>query len=311
MATEAHDPDQQDTDLFLDALPASSDAAQGSISPEAEVLEDVTQLYLQEIGIKPLLTPEEEQETAHKMKAGDFSARQKMIEHNLRLVVNIAKHYLRRGIPLLDLVEEGNLGLMHALEKFDPARGFRFSTYATWWVRQSIERAIMNQSRTIRLPVHVIKEINQVLRAMRPQESEISREKLIAQTAEQLGKSPDTVRRILALNEYIASLDTPLETDEQHSLLDIMVDEGGTPESLLGKHEVTHLLQSWLLSLTPRQCEIMERRYGLNGQEAATLDVIATDLKLTRERVRQIQIEGLQRLRRLLKSKGITWESIA
>jgi RNA polymerase nonessential primary-like sigma factor len=310
MATEDHNPDQ-DMDLFLDAFPAASDAAQGESSPETEVLEDVTQLYLQEIGIKPLLTPEEEQETVRKMKDGDFLARQKMIEHNLRLVVNIAKHYLHRGIPLLDLVEEGNLGLIHALEKFDPARGFRFSTYATWWIRQSIERAIMNQSRTIRLPVHVIKEINQVLRAMRPQESEIPREKLIAQIAEQLGKTPDAIRRILALNEYIASLDTPLDTDEQHSLLDFMIDEGGTPETLLESNEVTHLLQSWLLSLTPRQCEIMERRYGLNGKEAATLDVIATDLKLTRERVRQIQIESLQRLRRLLKSKGVTWESVA
>ncbi|MBP8194074.1 MAG: sigma-70 family RNA polymerase sigma factor, partial [Azonexus sp.] len=141
------------------------------IAPEIELLEDVTQLYLTEIGAKPLLTPEEELATSRLVRQGDFAARQRMIEHNLRLVVNIAKHYLNRGIPLLDLVEEGNLGLIHALEKFDPERGFRFSTYATWWIRQNIERGIMNQSRTIRLPVHIVKEINVVLRAMRHLES--------------------------------------------------------------------------------------------------------------------------------------------
>ncbi|MDR2165726.1 MAG: RNA polymerase sigma factor RpoS [Zoogloeaceae bacterium] len=281
-----------------------------SPAPENELLADITQLYLHEIGAKPLLTPAEELATAQCMKTGDFAARQKMIEHNLRLVVNIAKHYLHRGIPLLDLVEEGNLGLIHALEKFDPERGFRFSTYAVWWVRQSIERAIMNQARTIRLPVHVLKEINQVLRATRQLEPETPREHMIERVAGQLGKSPDEVRHILNLNEYIVSLDASLEVDAQHSMLDFIVDEGGTPETRLQSHEITRLIQTWLSRLTSRQREVVERRYGLDGREQVTLDTIASDLSLTRERVRQIQIESLKRLRHLLQQGGITMDSV-
>jgi RNA polymerase nonessential primary-like sigma factor len=280
-------------------------------SAETDILEDVTQLYLNQIGAKSLLTPEEEQEITRRMKQGDFDARQKMIEHNLRLVVNIAKHYLNRGIPLLDLVEEGNLGLIHALEKFDPERGFRFSTYATWWIRQAIERGIMNQSRTIRLPVHVVKEINLVLRAMRRLKSETSRERAIEQVALILEKPVDNVRHILQLNEYIASLDTPLEIDANHSMMDFIIDESGEdPETLLQNHELNTLVQLWLGELTERQRQVMERRYGLNGHEAATLDSIATDLELTRERVRQIQMESLYRLRRILKRGGITRENL-
>jgi RNA polymerase nonessential primary-like sigma factor len=283
----------------------------GMASPEADFLEDVTQLYLNQIGAKPLLTAEEEQEAARRMKAGDFSARQKMIEHNLRLVVNIAKHYLNRGIPLLDLVEEGNLGLIHALEKFDPERGFRFSTYATWWIRQAIERGIMNQSRTIRLPVHVVKEVNMVLRAMRHLESETSRERTIEQVALLLEKPAEEIRRILQLNEYITSLDMPLEVDPGHSMLDFIVDENGDdPESLLQNNELSRLVQAWLGELTERQRQVVERRYGLNGYEVSTLDSIAADLELTRERVRQIQMEGLHRLRRILKRGGITRDSL-
>ncbi len=281
------------------------------VAPEIELLEDVTQLYLNEIGAKPLLTPEQELATTRRVRQGDFAARQKMIEHNLRLVVNIAKHYLNRGIPLLDLIEEGNLGLIHALEKFDPERGFRFSTYATWWIRQSIERAIMNQSRTIRLPVHVVKEINVVLRAIRHLEAAEARETSIDRIAALIDRSVDDVRRVLSLNEHIASLDAPLEIDPNHTVGDVIADEASAdPESLLQFSELGGLIDNWLGQLGERQRLVIERRYGLNGAEIATLDVIAVDLGLTRERVRQIQMEGLDRLRKIIKRGGIAKDSL-
>ncbi|MBP5988291.1 MAG: RNA polymerase sigma factor RpoS [Azonexus sp.] len=281
------------------------------VAPEIELLEDVTQLYLTEIGAKPLFTPEEELATARLVCAGDFSARQRMIEHNLRLVVNIAKHYLNRGIPLLDLIEEGNLGLIHALEKFDPERGFRFSTYATWWIRQNIERGIMNQSRTIRLPVHIVKEINVVLRAMRHLESADKRDSTVERIAALIDRPVDDVRRILSLNEHIASLDAPLEIDPNHTMAEVIADDGGSdPESLLQSSEVGGLVGDWLDQLTERQRSVIERRYGLNGADVSTLDVIAGDLGLTRERVRQIQMEGLDRLRKIVKRGNISRDSL-
>jgi RNA polymerase nonessential primary-like sigma factor len=282
------------------------------VAPEIELLEDVTQLYLNEIGAKPLLTPAQELETTRLVRAGDFKARQKMIEHNLRLVVNIAKHYLNRGIPLLDLVEEGNLGLIHALDKFDPERGFRFSTYATWWIRQSIERGIMNQSRTIRLPVHVVKEINVVLRAMRHLESADRRESTLEKIAVLLDKPIDDIRHILSLNEHIASLDAPLEIDPNHTMAEVIADEsgGGDPESLLQTSEIGGLLGDWLDQLSDRQRMVIERRYGLNGLDVSTLDAIAGELALTRERVRQIQMEGLDRLRKIIKRGNISRDSL-
>ncbi|MBS1145073.1 MAG: rpoS [Proteobacteria bacterium] len=282
-----------------------------SVVPEIELLEDVTQLYLSEIGAKPLLTPEEELATSRLVRAGDFAARQRMIEHNLRLVVNIAKHYLNRGIPLLDLIEEGNLGLIHALEKFDPERGFRFSTYATWWIRQSIERGIMNQSRTIRLPVHIVKEINVVLRAIRHLESADKRDSTVERIAALIDWSVDDVRRTLSLNEHIASLDAPLDIDPSHTIAEVIADDGaGDPESLLQLSEVGSLVDDWLGQLTERQRSVIERRYGLNGADVATLDVIAHDLGLTRERVRQIQMEGLDRLRKIIKRGNISRDSL-
>jgi len=278
---------------------------------EASLLEDVTRIYLNEIGARPLLSPEEELATARQVRAGDFAARQKMIEHNLRLVVNIAKHYLNRGIPLLDLVEEGNLGLIHALEKFDPERGFRFSTYATWWIRQGIERSIMNQSRTIRLPVHVVKEINLVLRAMRHLESADSRESTVEKVAVLLDRPVEEIRRILSLNEHIASLDAPLDIDPSHTMAEFIPDDSGLdPESLLQSSEVGSLLEAWLGQLSERQRQIIERRYGLNGCDVATLDSIAGDMGLTRERVRQIQLEGLDRLRKIIRRGNITRDSL-
>jgi RNA polymerase nonessential primary-like sigma factor len=280
-------------------------------TPELELLEDVTQLYLNEIGAKPLLTPDDELATTRRVCAGDFAARQKMIEHNLRLVVNIAKHYLNRGIPLLDLIEEGNLGLIHALEKFDPERGFRFSTYATWWIRQRIERGIMNQSRTIRLPVHVVKEINLVLRAFRHLESAATRDASVERVAALIDRPVADVRRILHLNEHIASLDAPLEIDPNHTIGDAIADEAAVnPETLLQFREMGALLDDWLGQLSERQRQIIERRYGLNGADITRLEALASELGLTRERVRQIQLEALDRLRTIVKRGGVSRDSL-
>lgn len=290
---------------------AGTDANTEALPPEVEILNDVTQIYLNDIGAKPLLTPEEEAATARASRAGDFAARQKMIEHNLRLVVNIAKHYLNRGIPLLDLIEEGNLGLMHALEKFEPDRGFRFSTYATWWIRQNIERAIMNQSRTIRLPVHVVKEINGVLRAIRHLEANHAQEYGVEEIAALTEKPVEDVRRLLALNEHTASLDAPLDVDPNHTVSDAIADENSAdPVGLLQSSELSGLVNHWVMELSDRQRQVIERRYGLNGMEVATLESIAADLSLTRERVRQIQVEALGQLRRIIRRRGVSRESL-
>lgn len=280
-------------------------------TPEVELLNDVTQHYLNEIGAKPLFTPEEEYDWACRAQKGEFIARQKMIEHNLRLVVNIAKHYLNRGIPLLDLIEEGNLGLIHAIEKFDPGRGFRFSTYATWWIRQSIERSIMNQSRTIRLPVHVVKEINMVLRAFRHLEVANGREIRLEQIAHLIERPVEDVRRVLALNEHIASLDAPLEIDPNHTVADAIADDNAVdPENLLQSNEVGDLVKQWVEQLPEKQRRVLERRYGLGGADISTLEDVAADLNLTRERVRQIQIEALDQLRRAIKRGGMQRDNL-
>jgi RNA polymerase nonessential primary-like sigma factor len=274
---------------------------------ETEFLNDVTQIYLNEIGANPLLTPEEELALSRRVRQGDEQARQKMIEHNLRLVVNIAKHYLNRGMPLLDLVEEGNLGLIHALEKFDPERGFRFSTYATWWIRQNVERAIMNQSRTIRLPVHVVKELNSVLRAVRHLEGASARETSVDEIAQLLDKPVEEVRQVLAMSDHVASLDAPLDIDPTLSIGESLADERAeTPETQIHNAEVESLVAEWIGMLNEKQRRVIERRYGLNGCEVATLEELAVHLSLTRERVRQIQIEALAQLRRILKRRGVS-----
>ena len=315
-----NDPDsEEDGVVEIDAAVDTSDGVdEPAVEPQAaasvrenELINDVTQLYLNEIGSRPLLTPAEEFDYSTKARAGDFSARQKMIEHNLRLVVNIAKHYTNRGIPLLDLIEEGNLGLIHALEKFEPERGFRFSTYATWWIRQSVERAIMNQSRTIRLPVHVVKEINVVLRAIRHLEAANSRETSVEEIAHLIDKPVDDVRRILQLNEHIASLDAPLDIDPSHNIGELLADEQSRdPEAELAGHELGVLVHQWVDQLEPKHRLVVERRYGLNGHEIATLESIASELGLTRERVRQIQLEALQKLRRIIRRGGVSRDSL-
>jgi len=284
----------------------AEEEAQEALSAHDETA-DVTQIYLNDIGNNALLTPQEELSLARLVVAGVFAARQKMIEHNLRLVVNIAKHYINRGLALLDLIEEGNIGLMHALEKFDPERGFRFSTYATWWIRQSIERAIMNQSRTIRLPVHVIKELNVYLRASRHLESQAGREPTLEEIAHLVDRPVSDVRRVMSLNERMASLDAPLDIDPMLSIGESIPDEQhDEPEIQLHNAQLERFVQQWMAQLNDKQRMVIERRYGLNGVEICTLEELATTLNLTRERVRQIQIEGLEQLRRILRRKGIS-----
>ncbi len=303
-ATFFDDEDEKEPDLPPEIEAFGAEPVQAP--PENEFLNDVTQIYLNEIGANPLLTADEEVALARRVRLGDFSARQKMIEHNLRLVVNIAKHYLNRGIPLLDLVEEGNLGLIHALEKFDPERGFRFSTYATWWIRQNIERAIMNQSRTIRLPVHVVKELNQVLRAQRSMESSHGGA-TIEDVAKRLERPVDDVRAILALNEHTASLDAPLDIDPNLSIGESLADEASDgPESTLQNAEIEELVRQWIGQLSEKQRMVIQRRYGLDDCDVQTLEELALQLGLTRERVRQIQLEALAQLRRILKRRGVS-----
>ncbi|MDO6385955.1 MULTISPECIES: RNA polymerase sigma factor RpoS [Uliginosibacterium] len=303
------DAEEKETDLPAELEAFAEPEPQPVVQPENEFLSDVTQIYLNEIGLNPLLTAEEEAALARRVRLGDFEARQTMIERNLRLVVNIAKHYLNRGIPLLDLVEEGNLGLMHALEKFDPERGFRFSTYATWWIRQNIERAIMNQSRTIRLPVHVVKELNQVLRAQRQVDAANGNSSRLEEVAQKLDRPLKDVRDILALSEHTASLDAPLDIDPNLSIGESLADEQAvSPELNIHTAEVEALIREWIGQLSEKQRLVIQYRYGLDDVEVLTLEDLAAQLGLTRERVRQIQLEALAQLRRILKRRGVSRE---
>lgn len=272
---------------------------------------DATQMYLSEIGFSPLLSAEEEVKYARGALKGDEQCRRKMIESNLRLVVKIARRYLNRGLPLLDLIEEGNLGLMRAVEKFDPERGFRFSTYATWWIRQTIERAIMNQTRTIRLPIHVVKELNVYLRAARQLTQLLDHEPTPDEIAELVDKPIEDVKRMLGLNEKVTSVDSPLGYDEQKSLLDTLSDENSVdPAELLTDENLRQHIESWLDELPDNQCEVISRRFGLRGYERSTLEEVGREIGLTRERVRQIQVEALRTLRKIFERYGLSEEDI-
>ena len=272
---------------------------------------DATQLYLGEIGFSPLLSAEEEVYFSRRALKGDEASRKRMIVSNLRLVVKIARRYNNRGLALLDLVEEGNLGLIRAVEKFDPERGFRFSTYATWWIRQTIERAIMNQTRTIRLPIHVVKELNVYLRAARELSQKLDHEPTAEEIADSLDKPVRDVAKMLRLNERITSVDTPIGGENDKVLLDVIADDDGHgPEEDLQDSDIKLNIIKWLEDLNPKQREVLARRFGLLGYEPSTLEDVGTEIGLTRERVRQIQVEALRRLRDMLGHRGLDLEAL-
>ncbi|WP_428848442.1 RNA polymerase sigma factor RpoS [Shewanella kaireitica] len=272
---------------------------------------DATQLYLGEIGFSPLLSAEEEVFFSRKSLKGCEKSRNRMIESNLRLVVKIARRYNNRGLALLDLIEEGNLGLIRAVEKFDPERGFRFSTYATWWIRQTIERAIMNQTRTIRLPIHVVKELNVYLRTARELAHKLDHEPTAEEIAEKLDLSSSDVSRMLKLNERITSVDTPLGGESDKALLDVLADDDNVgPDYKVQDEDMSKSVVKWLDELNTKQREVLARRFGLLGYEPSTLENVGKEIGLTRERVRQIQVEALKRLKDLLGAQGLSVEAI-
>jgi len=272
---------------------------------------DATQLYLNEIGFSPLLTADEEKHFARLALQGDEAARRRMIESNLRLVVKISRRYLNRGLTLLDLIEEGNLGLIRAVEKFDPERGFRFSTYATWWIRQTIERGIMNQTRTIRLPIHVVKELNVYLRAARELTQKLDHEPTAEEIAEMLDRPAGEVKRMLGLNERVTSIDVPISSDSDRAMLETIADSNDSdPSQLLQEDDIRNSISQWLDQLSEKQREVVARRFGLRGHESSTLEEVGREIGLTRERVRQIQVEALRRLRQIMETQGLTGDAI-
>jgi RNA polymerase nonessential primary-like sigma factor len=315
--SDATDEELDDT-LVEDVVDEASDDSKddeeslsGRLEASIERELDATSLYLSEIGASPLLTAEEEVKYARLAQKGDESARRKMIVCNLRLVVKISRRYLNRGLALLDLVEEGNLGLIRAVEKFDPERGFRFSTYATWWIRQTIERGIMNQSRTIRLPVHVVKEINAYLRKSRELAQSLDHEPSAEEVAEALNVDVQDVKRLMGLNERTPSMDVAYGKDSDRPLVDMVADENvDDPSELLQSDAVNGHLDEWLNQLNDKQRSVIERRFGLHGFDNATLEQVAGELGVTRERVRQIQMDALKRLRHILENDGYTSENV-
>ncbi|MHB1632781.1 MAG: RNA polymerase sigma factor RpoS [Acidithiobacillus sp.] len=272
---------------------------------------DATRCYLREIGHSPLLTAEQEVTLGRRVQAGDQAARCTMIESNLRLVVKVARRYINRGLPLLDLIEEGNLGLIRAVEKFDPERGFRFSTYATWWIRQNIERALMNQTRTIRLPIHVMKELSAVLRAARCLGQTLQREPTPEEVAEVLDRPVEAVRDCLEMDGRVTSLDVPHGRESDRPLADIVADADAVGlEEGLADRNLSQQVQQWIGAMTEKHRLVLLWRFGLDGTDGATLEEVGSRLGVTRERVRQIQVEALLVLRRRIEREGLTPESL-
>jgi RNA polymerase nonessential primary-like sigma factor len=270
---------------------------------------DPTRLYLSEIGISPLLTADEEKHFARRALRGDESARQRMIKSNLRLVVKISRRYLNRGLPLLDLIEEGNLGLIHAVKKFDPERGFRFSTYATWWIRQTIERAIMNQSGTVRLPIHIIKDINSCLHAARRIRQKQDAEPTVIDIANELDRDVEDVERLLSLHNRV-TIRTGASESEGGPVDRLIAESDAEPSRCAQKDCVHELVDRWVCELNEKQRAVVERRFGLRGHRRSTLEQIGEDIGVTRERVRQIQLDALNNLRAMIENQGISGDVI-
>ena len=303
------DPEDSDLAVLSESDHILADAEIDRLRVEASV--DVTQKYLNDIGKHRLLTAEEERALARRVRTGDFAARQTMVERNLRLVVSIARHYMNRGLPLLDLIEEGNLGLMHALDKFDPERGFRFSTYASWWIRQRVEHAIVNQGRLVRLPVHLVRDMNALYRHRRQFMVRHAREPSLEELAALSDMAPSAIEQLLRRGEQVRSLDQPIDSGSDQTLAELMPDEqGDDPHESFANAESVKLLLDWVQMLPERQRQVIERRYGLRGGEPETLETIAADLQLTRERVRQIQGEALTRLQGIVRGRQLTPDSL-
>jgi RNA polymerase nonessential primary-like sigma factor len=301
--------DELDADSVLGEVMEVDEAI--SIEAHNDSSFDATRFYLNELGKSQLLTADQEKYYGKKALRGDEKARNIMIESNLRLVVKISRRYLNRGLPLLDLIEEGNLGLIRAVEKFDPDKGFRFSTYATWWIRQTIERAIMNQTRTIRLPIHIVKEMNVYLKAQHHLAQLMDHEPSAEDIAEYLDKPVHLVKKMLKLNERVTSVDIPSGKDFDKPLVESISDaEDMSPTEKLQEDGIKRNIANWVFQLSEKQREVICRRYGLCGYENATLEQVAQELGVTRERVRQIQMDSLKRLKEILEFNGYSFEAI-
>ena len=268
---------------------------------------DVTRIYLSEIGRSALLTADQEKELSRAALGGCTKSRQRMIESNLRLVVKVARAYINRGLPLLDLIEEGNLGLIRAVEKFDPERGCRFSTYATWWIRQSVERAIMNQCRTVRLPIHVIRELTVYLRSSREMEQHLGRRPSVEEVATKMDQPAEDLHRLFGYNEPTSSTDEPMSGASDRPLVESLTNEAERgPESEYADRAAEQLLDHWLDLLPNQQRLVVEHRFGLHGKGRRTLEEVGQLLGVTRERVRQVQLAALSRLREISRREGIS-----
>ncbi|MBI3771975.1 MAG: RNA polymerase sigma factor RpoS [Gammaproteobacteria bacterium] len=308
--TEANKLWTEPEELLKDEVGIPADAETASSWKAVEVVVDATRIYLSEIGFSPLLSAEEEVYYARRALKGDDDARRRMIESNLRLVVKIARYYMNRGLAFLDLIEEGNLGLIHAVEKFDPERGFRFSTYATWWIRQTIERAIMNQTRTIRLPVHVVKQINSYQKIARKLAQELDHDPSPEEVAARLELPLAEVQMILGLQEQLSMVESA-SLDKDRLLQETIADENQIdPAAQLQEEEIQASIAAWLSQLNEKQRQVVEQRFGLNGDEIATLEEVGERIGVTRERVRQIQVEALRKLRRILEKQGISGDQL-